>query len=171
MYRCATYLYVMYTIFIHRTYGWCITSFYCYNQKVNCPSHWMLVLNYYRVTSEMLNHTLTPPCFWTRKRLDQTFLTWVKVNILPLVVTIMYFTWMLYDIHMWMSQPKPNLFAHLLFFLSIFSVALPKLHPSSKYCIVGIMKVWHFLTRNITPKPASHFLYNSLAVLVRPSQD
>jgi len=33
-----------------------------------------------------------------------------------------------------------------------------------------IMKVWGFLPKTITQKPASHFLYNSLAVLVRHRQ-
>jgi len=32
------------------------------------------------------------------------------------------------------------------------------------YCILRIMVVWGFLHNNITQKPASDFLYNSLAV-------
>jgi len=36
--------------------------------------------------------------------------------------------------------------------------------------ILGIMKVWGFHPKNITKKPASYFLFNSLAILVRHSQ-
>ena len=36
-------------------------------------------------------------------------------------------------------------------------------------CILGIMKVWGFQLINITQKPDTHFLFNSLTVLVRHS--
>ena len=32
------------------------------------------------------------------------------------------------------------------------------------------MQFWAFLSKNVTLKPASHFLHNSLAILVRHSQ-
>jgi len=37
-------------------------------------------------------------------------------------------------------------------------------------CKLVIMEVWGFQPKNIIRKPASHFLFNSLAVLVRYSQ-
>ena len=40
----------------------------------------------------------------------------------------------------------------------------------STTCILGIMQFWAFLPKNTTLKPASNFLHNSLAVLVRHSQ-
>jgi len=36
--------------------------------------------------------------------------------------------------------------------------------------LLGIKEVWGFQPVNITQKPASHFLFNRLAVLVRHSQ-
>ena len=36
--------------------------------------------------------------------------------------------------------------------------------------ILGIVEVWGFHPNNITQKPASHFLFNNMAVLVRHSQ-
>ena len=45
--------------------------------------------------------------------------------------------------------------------------------PYHKVCsnyMLGIMEVWDFLPNNITQAPASHFLYSSLAALVRHSQ-
>ena len=37
-------------------------------------------------------------------------------------------------------------------------------------CLIGIMKVWGFQPKNISQKPASHFLFNSLIALVRHSK-
>ena len=37
-------------------------------------------------------------------------------------------------------------------------------------CILGIVEVWGFQSINIAQKPASNFLFNSLAALVRHSQ-
>jgi len=50
------------------------------------------------------------------------------------------------------------------------SMSLPVIVQYGSNCILGIMKVWGFQPKYITQKPASHFLFNSFAVLVMHSQ-
>ena len=41
---------------------------------------------------------------------------------------------------------------------------------STVVTVLGIMEVWSFQPKNITQKPTSRFLFNSLAALIRHSQ-
>ena len=52
---------------------------------------------------------------------------------------------------------------------SLLSLSTKKLSKVN-ICMLGIMKVLGFQPKNITQKPVLHFLFNSLAVLVRYSQ-
>jgi len=56
----------------------------------------------------------------------------------------------------------------LLVFISVWYTV--PLYYYQKFSILGIMEVWDFQPINITQNPASHFLFNSLAVLVTLSQ-
>ena len=58
----------------------------------------------------------------------------------------------------------------LYYLKNVFSTKFWSFQPPLYHTVLCIMVVYGFLHNNITQKPASHFLYNSLAVLVRHSQ-